>query len=159
MKKLVYAVCLFSCAAAVRAESAAGFITPAPAAHVKDPLRKIRWIRRATLAGTCFSETVLDSWALSRAASNPHLRLSGPFINNGKPQYGEFIGVFGGACALSAFVQERHVFARRETFGLDRNYIIENVGGLGFSLWEASHLTSLAHDAPRVEPGTLAIHR
>jgi hypothetical protein len=128
---------------------------PAPAHHV----RTLRWIRRATLASACISGTVLDTWALHRLASYPNVKLSGPFIANGKPEYGELVGMFAGSCALSTFMQERHVFASSETRGLDLTYTFENVGSLGVSMWATDHFLSLSNQAAameRVQPATLA---
>ena len=140
-----------------------GLVQPAPGTQTtsQDHLRGYRWFRRATLAASCVAGTAIDTWALHRLASNTNVQLSGPFINNGKPQYGELIGIFAGSCALSTFMQERHVFARRETRGLDLTYSIENLGSLGFSLYETEHFLSLANQtatpAMRIQPGTIVV--
>jgi len=111
---------------------------------------------------SCAAGTALDSWALSRVASNPNVVLSGPFIKNGKPQYGELIGIGAGLCGVSTFMQERHVFARRETRGLDLTYSFENLAVAGVMGWEASRLLSLSDQATaaaaaaqRLQPGTM----
>jgi hypothetical protein len=163
LKKMLTVAALAALPLSLRADSAgtSGLIQPAPvpSAH-QDHLRGYRWARRITLAAACIGGTAMDMWALHRVAANPNLQLSGMFVSNGKPQYGELIGILGGACAVSTFLQEKHVFAPRETRGLDLTYTIENLGSLGFSGWETSHLLSLANQGPlppRVQPGTLAI--
>ncbi|HZU24024.1 MAG TPA: hypothetical protein VFA04_00795 [Bryobacteraceae bacterium] len=162
-RKILTVAALAALPLTVQADSAgtSGLVQAAPQKH-QDYLLGYRWVRRATLAASCVAGTVIDTWALHRVAANPNLQLSGMFISNGKPQYGELIGILGGSCALSTFLQEKHVFAPRETRGLDLTYTFENLGSLGFSMWETSHLLSLANQGPqaaRVQPGTLSVNR
>ena len=161
LNQFVTIAALAALSVSVRADSAANSaLVQAPAPQQKqDHLRGYRWMRRATLAASCVAGTVVDTWALHRAAANPSLQLSGPFISNGKPQYGELMGIFAGSCALSTFMQEKHVFASRETRGLDLSYTFENLGYLGFSIWQTERLLSLANDQPaaKVQPGTMAL--
>jgi len=155
----VFSVLVLLAAPVAFAGEGAAFVqssaAPAPANHV----RAFRWLRRATLAGACISGTVLDTWALRRLASFPNVQLTGPFIANGKPEYGELVGLFAGSCVLSTFMQERHVLASSETRGLDLTYTFENVGSLGVSMWATDHFLSLSHQAAaeeRIQPATLA---
>ena len=158
MKHFLPAILLLAAPLAMAGDSAA-LVSSAPAPAQTTHLRAYRWLRRATLVGACISGTVLDTWALHRLASYPNVQLSGPFISNGKPNYGELIGLFGGSCALSTFMEEKHVFASRETRTLDLEYSFENAAAIGASVWAADRFLSLANQAAaaeRVQPGTLA---
>jgi len=158
MTRLISILLLLAASLAFAGDSAA-LVQSAPTEAAGNHLHVYRWLRRATLAGACVSGTVLDTWALHRLASYSDVRLSGPFISNGKPEYGQLIGLFAGSCALSAFMQERHVFASRETRGLDLTYTLENVASMGVSLWATDRFLTLANQAAaegRTQPGTLA---
>ena len=158
MTRLISLILLFAAPLAFAGDSAA-LIQSAPVQNESNHLRAYRWVRRATMIGACLSGTVLDTWALDRLAANSDVRLSGPFISNGKPEYGQLVGLFAGSCALSAFMQEKHIFAARESRGLDLTYTLENVGSMGVSLWATERFLNLSNQAAaeeRTQPGTPA---
>ncbi len=162
MKRFISVAVLAAVPVLMRADSAASanLVQTSPAPAAQNHLRGYRWIRRASLAASCVAGTAVDMWALHHLASYRDVTLSGPFISNSKPNYGELIGIGAGGCALSTFLQERHAFARHETPGLDMMYTAENAGSLGVYMWATFHFLSLANQAAavqtRTQPGTLA---
>jgi hypothetical protein len=100
---------------------------------------------------------MVNNWAMHRLAAQPNLHLSGPFISNGKPEYGAMIGIGAGACAFSTFTQETSILGMH-TPRSDLMATFANLGSAGLSTWETLKFLSLADQAraARTQPGTLA---
>jgi hypothetical protein len=67
------------------------------------------WIRRITLAAGCAASLGFDTITTHRAVSAGAMETNGLLADSqGRPQWGRVIGIKAGACAASAFMQERH---------------------------------------------------
>ncbi|MEO8026901.1 MAG: hypothetical protein ABI823_10520 [Bryobacteraceae bacterium] len=77
---------------------------------------KLRWLRRATLAASCATSIVLDTWSTRSVHAAGGVETNGLFRSpGGEPNWGRIIGFKMGACAAGIVLQETSLIRRRET--------------------------------------------
>ncbi|GEM_PF-1755717 len=78
-----------------------------PVEHPATPKRV--WVRRITLGAACAASLGFDTVSTHRAVIAGAVETNGLLADSqGRPQWGRVIGIKAGACAASAFLQERH---------------------------------------------------
>jgi hypothetical protein len=74
----------------------------------RPPTPKRVWVRRITLGAACAASLGFDTFTTQRAVGAGAVEANGLLADSqGRPRWGRVIGFKAGACAASAFLEER----------------------------------------------------
>ena len=103
------------------------------------------WIRRATLAASCAASLVFDTYstraAVSAGAVEANSLLAG---QQGRPRWGLMFGLKAANCAVSAVLQESHLFKKPGSEISDWKWTAINTASAGAYTWIGFHNLALS---------------